>query len=249
MLQWARNKPKIVNLCTLNIRLGELWLLLSFIVEKKKLMVKNGKVIKMPNAPHRPADQRSVWRDGVVDNNLDDHWISLLSGAQFNYNRPEESDVTIDDIASALSNVCRYSGHLPRFYSVAQHLVNASRLVEAKLGTGHPTVFTALMHDTAEAFTNDLPTPLKWALPVFKELETKIESAMSEKFGFEFPYPAEVKEADVQMLILEKIHVKGDNSIWPNYENIVVDHLLPIVDLDSWQPRRAKREFLEGYQE
>ena len=42
---------------------------------------------------------------------LDDQWISLLSGAHFNYNKPEESDVTIDDIASALSNVCRFSGN------------------------------------------------------------------------------------------------------------------------------------------
>jgi hypothetical protein len=51
----------------------------------------------------------------------------------FNYNKPEESDVTIEDIASALSNVCRFSGHLPRFYSVAQHLVNTSRIVKPEL--------------------------------------------------------------------------------------------------------------------
>ncbi len=172
-----------------------------------------------------------------------DHWISLLSGGQFNYNKPEQSDVTIDDIASALSNVCRFSGHLPRFYSVAQHLVNTSRIVPEEYA------FTALMHDTAEAFTNDLPTPLKWAFPVFKELEANIESAMSDKFGFEFPYPAVIKEADTNMLILEKIYVKGDDSVWPAYENIVVDHLVDKVDLDSWQPRRAKREFLERFEE
>src|SRR5258705_3135298 len=133
---------------------------------------------------------------------LDDHWISLLSGARFNYNKPEESDVTIEDLASALSNICRFSGHLPRFYSVAQHLVNASYLVPS------PIAFDALMHDTAEAFTNDLPTPLKWALPIFKELEVKIESAMAKKFGFNFPYPPEVKVADTQMLLLEKRFVK-----------------------------------------
>jgi uncharacterized protein len=177
---------------------------------------------------------------------LDDQWIALLSGAKFNYNRPEESDVTIEDFASALSNVCRFSGHLPRFYSVAQHLVNTSRIVPANLA------FTALMHDTAEAFTNDLPTPLKWAFPIFKELEGKIESAMSKKFGFEFPYPAEVKEADSIMLMLEKYYVKEDFSVWPHYEKYTTDYVKPyidLVDLDSWQPRRAKREFLERYYE
>lgn len=172
-----------------------------------------------------------------------DQWISLLSGGTFNYNKPEQSDVTIDDIASALSNVCRFSGHLPRFYSVAQHLVNTSKIVEPHLA------FDALMHDTAEAFTNDLPTPLKWAFPIFKELETNIEAAMSKKFGFNFPYDPAVKQADTEMLILEKIYVKGDTSVWPNYEGIKVDHLLHLVDLDSWQPRRAKREFLERFEE
>jgi 5'-deoxynucleotidase YfbR-like HD superfamily hydrolase len=181
--------------------------------------------------------------------NLGDHWISLLSGAKFNYNKPEESDVTIEDLASALSNICRYSGHLPRFYSVAQHLVNTSRLVEPE------HAYTALMHDTAEAFTNDLPTPLKWALPIFKELETSIESAMSKRFGFQFPYPAEIKDADSIMLILEKRHIKEDTSVWPAYEKFEKelikheDDYLDLVNLDSWQPRRAKREFLERWNE
>lgn len=177
---------------------------------------------------------------------LDDQWISLLSGAHFNYNKPEESDVTLDDIASALSNVCRFSGHLPRFYSVAQHLVNASRIVPDELA------FTALMHDTAEAFTNDLPTPLKWALPIFKELELKIEAAMADKFGFTFPYPPEIKEADTIMLMLEKYYVKECNDEWPMYEKYTREYVEPyrgLVDLDSWQPRRAKREFLERFQE
>jgi 5'-deoxynucleotidase YfbR-like HD superfamily hydrolase len=177
---------------------------------------------------------------------IGDQWISLLSGGRFNYNKPEDSDVTIDDIASALSNVCRYSGHLPRFYSVAQHLVNTSYIVPPE------HAFTALMHDTAEAFTNDLPTPLKWALPIFKELEVKIEGAMSKKFGFEYPYPPSVKEADTVMLILEKLYVKEDTSVWPLYEKWTpeaVEIYRPLVDLDSWQPRRAKREFMERFEE
>ncbi len=169
--------------------------------------------------------------------------IALLSGAMFNYNKPEESDVTIDDIATALSNVCRFSGHLPRFYSVAQHLVNTSHIVPEQFA------FTALMHDTAEAFTNDLPTPLKAALPIFKELEVTIERAMSEKFGFVYPYPAAVKLADTQMLLLEKNYVKEDTNEWQYYRGVEFEHLRDKVDLDSWQPRRAKREFLERYEE
>jgi uncharacterized protein len=108
------------------------------------------------------------------------------------------------------------------------------------------------MHDTAEAFTNDLPTPLKWALPIFKDLEVSIESAMADKFGFQYPYPPEVKEADTIMLMLEKYYVKEDNSVWPMYEEWTKRRLTryrSLVELDSWQPRRAKREFLERFEE
>lgn len=174
---------------------------------------------------------------------LDDQWIGLLSGGRFNYNRPEESDVILDDLASALSNICRFSGHLPQFYSVAQHLVNTSRIVPAEFA------FDALMHDTAEAFTNDLPTPLKWAFPVFKELESKIEAAMAKKFGFNFPYDPAVKLADTQMLLLEKKYVKLDTQVWPHYEGIEYESVRDLVDLKGWQPCRAKREFLERFEE
>lgn len=175
---------------------------------------------------------------------MSDNWIGLLSGARMDYDNPEESDVTLDDLASALSNICRFSGHLPCFYSVAQHLVNTSRIVPVEFA------FDALMHDTAEAFTNDLPTPLKWSLPIFKELEVKIESAMSRRFGFNYPYVPEVKLADTQMLLLEKKYVKLDDKEWPNYPDLAPEverELLSKVDLKPWQPVRAKREFLERY--
>lgn len=174
---------------------------------------------------------------------MDDMWIGLLSGTQFNYNKPEESDVTVEDLAGALSNICRFAGHLPRFYSVAQHLVNTSLIVP------YEDRYDALMHDTAEAFTNDLPTPLKWTLPIFKELEVKIEGAMSKKFGFNYPYPKSVKEADTVMLLLEKTYVKEDNQAWPHYAGVEFEQFKDQVHLESWQPRRTKREFLDRYNE
>lgn len=172
-----------------------------------------------------------------------DAGIGLLSGTYFSYHKPEECEVEIDDIATALSNVCRFSGHLPQFYSVAQHAVNCSRIVPEE------HAFTALMHDTAEAFTNDLPTPLKYALPVFKELEVKIESAMSERFGFTYPLPFEVKIADSQMLGLEKIYIKKDFARWTVIDGIDFNHLVDKVDLSAWTPKKAKKKFLARYEE
>lgn len=168
--------------------------------------------------------------------------IRLFSGAMFDYNAPEKSDVTIDDIAHALSHVCRFAGHCQYFYSVAQHAVNVSHLVPEE------HAFAALMHDTAEAFTNDLPTPLKTAFPVFKTLEVKIERAMARKFGFQYPLSEEVKYADLQMLRLEKEQVKGDLSSWETLRDVVLPESPGLWVLEL-SPSEAKRRFLNRYRE
>lgn len=169
--------------------------------------------------------------------------IALLSGALFDYNNPADCEVTIDDIATALSNCCRFAGHIHQFYSVAQHAVNVSYIV----APGHE--YAGLMHDTAEAFTNDIPTPLKWALPVFKDLEVRIETAMSERFNFEYPLSAPVKLADTQMLRMEKEKLKRDTSRWQMLDGIEVAHLWSLVDLSPMTARRAKARFLDRYTE
>lgn len=169
--------------------------------------------------------------------------IRLLSGCLFDYNNPGNSDVTIEDIAAALSKVCRFAGHIHQFYSVAQHAVNASRIVTPEYA------FDALMHDTAEAFTNDLPTPLKHAIPIFKDLEVRIESAMAERFGFGYPLAEPVKLADLQMLALEKKYLKRDHSDWAVLTGVEYDHLKPLIDLAPMTASRAERLFLERFEE
>ncbi len=120
-----------------------------------------------------------------------DEGIRTLTGAMFDYADPGRTDINIRDIAYPLSNNCRFAGHLPWHYSVAQHCVNVSRLVDDE------HAFTALMHDTSEAFTNDITTPLKRRVPGFKDLEIAIETEMAIQFGFAFPLPEAVKYADL----------------------------------------------------
>lgn len=169
--------------------------------------------------------------------------IRLLSGELFNYNAPHETEVQIEDIAAALSKVCRFAGHIHRFYSVAPHAINASRIVSRE------HAFNALMHDTAEAFTNDLPTPLKYAVPIFKDLEVSIESAMAERFGFAYPLPEAVKVADAQMLAIEKVRLKKDHSHWSVLDGVETAHVEHLVDMSPMSPTRAERLFLERYAE
>lgn len=172
--------------------------------------------------------------------------ITLLSGKVFDFNNPEAAEINLDDIAIPLSNNCRYAGQLPlgRWYSVAQHAVNTSYIVPLE------HAFTALLHDTAEAFTNDIVTPLKVAVPLFKQLELIIERDMARRFGFEFPLPPEVKLADLQMLGLEMKNIRGqDPKTWAILDGIEFDHLLPLVSLESWTPRQAYYNFISRFEE
>lgn len=88
-------------------------------------------------------------------------------------------DVRLDDIAWALSNICRYGGHCHRNYSVAEHtLVVASILPPRKKIFG-------LLHDASEAYLGDIPTPLKRRMPEFRAAEERAARTIAEAFGLD----------------------------------------------------------------
>jgi len=168
--------------------------------------------------------------------------ITLISGGAFDFHNPQAGEIHINDIATPLSHICRFSGQIKRFYSVAQHAVNVSRLVPDE----HK--FSALMHDTSEAFTNDITTPLKSLIPMFRDLESSIEASMAERFGFQYPLSAEIKLADLQMLLLEKEELKDDPSEWESLRGIhVSQEQRELVDLSPWTSIVAEELFLEQY--
>src|SRR5690349_6806238 len=97
--------------------------------------------------------------------------ITTHSGVQFDLLKPDPSVVHLEDIAHALSHLCRYTGHCNRFYSVAEHSVIVSLMVppsEPKLA------MQGLLHDATEAYVNDLARPLKDLLPEYKEIEMRV---------------------------------------------------------------------------
>jgi hypothetical protein len=123
--------------------------------------------------------------------------IMLVSGKVFNFLRPEESEFTIEDIAHGISMTCRYGGHCKEFYSVAEHSVLVS------LEAAEPYKLEALLHDAAEAFLSDLPTPLKRLLPDYRALEERIERVILSRLGVSSPMSREVKRADLAVTYTE----------------------------------------------
>src|SRR5678815_548407 len=73
-------------------------------------------------------------------------YLQTVSGRWVNPFDPDPGQLDAGDIARALANQCRFGGHSRVFYSVAQHSVIVSELVEQR-GGDVEDVFAALMHD------------------------------------------------------------------------------------------------------
>ncbi|EDW8118154.1 HD family hydrolase [Salmonella enterica subsp. enterica serovar Sundsvall] len=157
-------------------------------------------------------------------------YIQTLSGRKFNFINPTAADVDIEDIANALSNICRFSGHLPEFYSVAQHSVLASQIVPPEFA------FEALLHDAAEAYCQDIPSPLKALLPDYRRIETRVDGLIREVFGLPSELSPVVKYADLTMLATERRDLEiDDGSVWPCLDGIPTSDMIQIVPLRPGQ--------------
>lgn len=136
----------------------------------------------------------------------DDGWVQTFTGRQFWPLSPRAEHVCIEDIAHALSLLCRFTGHVREFYSVAHHSVLVCSYVMEKMGRAmdHRVAMTALMHDAAEAYIADIARPVKHRLIGFREHEERIEVAIAQRFDLFYPFPAIVKEADNVLLNTER---------------------------------------------
>lgn len=168
-------------------------------------------------------------------------YIQTLSGKKFSYQFATADDIDIEDIANALSNICRFAGHLPEFYSVAQHSVLTSLIVPAEFA------FEALMHDAAEAYCQDIPAPLKALLPDYQRIETLVDDLIRQKYGINPEQAAVVKYADLVMLATERRDLDiDDGSVWQVLEGIPTTDVFQITPL---RPGQAFGLFMNRFNE
>jgi 5'-deoxynucleotidase YfbR-like HD superfamily hydrolase len=171
-------------------------------------------------------------------------YLQTVSGRWVNPFDPDPAQLDAGDIARALANQCRFGGHSRVFYSVAQHSVIVSRLVEER-GGDVEDVFAALMHDAAEAYLGDMPHPLKHRSPLgaaFKAAEDHLEQAIRDRFGIK-PGVPEIKQADRALLATERRAFSAETWHWPE-----LDGVEPLdLELIAWSPDKAADEFAKRY--
>ncbi|VVB53016.1 Uncharacterised protein [uncultured archaeon] len=169
-----------------------------------------------------------------------EHWIQTFTGKFFYPLEPEESDYCIEDIAHALSNICRFTGQCDRFYSVAQHSLIVSELVPPEL------MVQGLLHDASEAYITDIARPLKH-LPAFdgyREIERRTQAAVFKALGVEDKGHLAIKTADGLLLRNEAKCLKLLTPEWWH-------HRLPDlgIDIKPMSPTEAEAAFLKKWRE
>lgn len=170
--------------------------------------------------------------------------IETAYGHKFDMFNIDPESLDIRDIAHALSMNCRFTGHINKFYSVAEHSVYCSHLVPKHLA------LEALMHDASEAYIADVASPIKKHLSNYKELEDTIMLAIAKKFGFNYPLSKEVKEADLTMLSTEAHYLLPSHGtkddVWFWAQRPAISAGIPPY---GYAPDKAKETFLARFKE
>ncbi len=169
---------------------------------------------------------------------VDSGWMQTFTNAKFDPADIENNDFRIEDIAHALSNLCRFGGHCSNFYSVAQHSVIVSHIVPSEMAK------IGLLHDASEAYMVDMPRPLKALLPEYKSLENKIQAALAKQYKIKFPFPKEIHQADIAALALEYKCLFSKNFWDPG-----VTPADPALLQETWNPNTSKYYFLQRFHE
>jgi hypothetical protein len=161
--------------------------------------------------------------------------ILTRSGINFNLVEPDGGQIEIEDIAHALSHICRFTGHTNRFYSVAEHCIRASEHVAPE------HALEALLHDATEAYLGDVSSPLKALLHEYRLIEFRLDCVIRERFGLPLKQTPAVKQADLAMLATERHHLMPVTSDhWPLLDGIAM--AAPIAC--PLTPAQARSSFL-----
>lgn len=166
-------------------------------------------------------------------------WIITQSGRKVDVFNPTPESLDIQDIAHALSMICRFGGHIKEFYSVAQHSILVSYICNKKYA------LQGLMHDATEAFCGDVIRPIKRNIQFFIDMENGLHNAINVKFKLHWNdlIHRSIKRADNIALLTEAKYLVNQ-ELYSKIKEKPLEH-----PIRGWSPIVAKNTFLTRFKE
>lgn len=168
-------------------------------------------------------------------------WTTTYTGRRVDLRNPDPLDMSIVDIARSLANLCRFTGQAAVHYSVAQHSMLVSELCPPHLK------MKGLLHDAAEMFTSDIPTPFKACLSPacraeIKAAEARILDAIGESLGVDLSHDPTVKHFD-RVALRKESDLLMPEPVW-GYQDLPDD---PCPTFEPWPADVAEVAFLSEF--
>ena len=130
---------------------------------------------------------------------MQEPFMQTYTGKTIKILDPDPDMICIQDIAHHLALINRYCGATLVPYSVAQHSVLVSNLCSPE------DALWGLMHDSAEAYVQDIQRPLKQLLgTAYSDIEDRFLQAIANHFGLTYPMPSIIKTYDNIALLTER---------------------------------------------
>lgn len=161
-------------------------------------------------------------------------------------------DVDIRDIAHSLALQCRWRGHCKTFYSIAEHSVHVSKEIDNRFA------LEGLLHDAAEAYLGDTPSPIKHLIPQLKKSEKYIMSIIAERFNLRHRTDCikeidlylmdELHRADLLVGVSEAEQLMRDTGTFTSWKKEFEKRSHRTV-IKCWSPATSEDEFLNRFRE
>ena len=136
-------------------------------------------------------------RETIIPLSQLDGCINTISGRKVNLLDPQADQISINDIARGLANNSHFGGHVPEFFSIAQHCLIVCDFLEETYAAEPKILMHGLLHDASEAYLGDMLKPLKVHLPEFQEIENRFQQVIMVKYKLCDSHKSLIKLADI----------------------------------------------------
>lgn len=155
--------------------------------------------------------------------------------------QPNVSAMSIDTFAMQMSKICRFTGAVEGWYSVARHCTIGAKAFHRLGDVENARRF--MLHDAHEALYGDIATPVANAINKRRIAILKLngDEAVGKRFGVDLRFGIKpIKEMDAELLYREWVRLMPDNPSkhgieMPDKTRIPEDLCMSIHGRSDWQ--------------